>query len=804
MPIISLLSIRNMKRQKTRTICLFIAIVISTFLISVVSVLSESLQQSYGDYIKSNRLWQGDVAINVYSDKEVSSISDSELVKDVGCEYHLGYVIADGDAVANVAYYSSDMYEKMNCEPMEGEVPTEKKDIYLPKYIAEKAWPNCKVGSEITLAYSIGNESVSDTFTISGFYEQKVGSRNMFLVSEKYYDEKKQEFSEKGIDDSEFPIMLAVSFKEHKNFEELTQKLLSEEGIHTTEYTVNEEVTDSLEKGIRILECIILSVLAIIGSLLIVDIYELSLNNDRIYYRSLYILGVSKREIVRMILIQMVAIAVVANIIAAGLACVSCNYLLVPLINRLINLELQMSISKGALIYPVLISLLEVVLGLLLMLRHINRQINITGKTRKIKYKKRTGRKFSNPLFRMTLRRVGTQKRAVFGISFLLFLGIVLCNGICSYIKGFDIDQYIGESLQADYVVHNASFDAMSDQLAVIEESALSTLFNTEKEFEYASASAKEYQVKLDEESTLKYRELLPEGQYKDGLITTYLYGLDDYFVSKMDVIKGEIDLDKFNSGNYVILDGVCAPEAGMETEQGKSWWNIGDKVSLTASDGSVKEYEIMAYADLPYDLGVGSYYYETCNFFLPESEWENLTGETGRYICLFNVNKNDLPYWEETFHTLSKTNDSIKYESARTIAEDNKDLFRNIEVIVVMIILIIIASVLGGFFNIIINEMYQLKNELINLKKIGVSERELVVQFVFEVFIYICTGIVLGIVLSPVLVRTFINDVIAEDYVTYRLVYSIDAVYIFMGIVIMFGAVMMYKRNVISKRAKH
>ena len=139
MPIISLLSIRNMKRQKTRTICLFIAIVISTFLISVVSVLSESLQQSYGDYIKSNRLWQGDVAIKVYSDKEVSSISDSELVKDVGCEYHLGYVIADGDAVANVAYYSSDMYEKMNCEPMEGEVPTEKKDIYLPKYIAEKA-----------------------------------------------------------------------------------------------------------------------------------------------------------------------------------------------------------------------------------------------------------------------------------------------------------------------------------------------------------------------------------------------------------------------------------------------------------------------------------------------------------------------------------------------------------------------------------------------------------------------------------------------------------------------------------------
>ena len=37
----------------------------------------------------------------------------------------------------------------------------------------------------------------------------------------------------------------------------------------------------------------------------------------------------------------------------------------------------------------------------------------------------------------------------------------------------------------------------------------------------------------------------------------------------------------------------------------------------------------------------------------VPESEWENLTGETGRYVCLFNVNKNDLPYWEETFHSL-------------------------------------------------------------------------------------------------------------------------------------------------------
>lgn len=800
---IGLLSIRNMKRQKMRSICLFIAIAISTFLMTIALVLANSLELSYGEYLKENRIWQGDAAINVYSTEDVNKISESDLVKDIGCEYHLGYVMDNDDAAANIAYYSEAMYEKMNCSPSEGTVPVEKNDILLPKYIAQKAWADCKIGSEITLDYFIGDNEVSDVFTISGFYEQKVSTRNMFLVSEKYFLDKKQEYIDKGVEESQFPIMTVVTFNKNSNFEGLTEQLIAETNIdvNTDEYVVNEECDDVLQNSIKIIILIVSVAIIIIGGLLIVNIFELSLNNESVFYRSLYILGVSKGEVLRMIFIQLVMIALFANVFAIILAHISCGLVLVPFVNSMINLELTLKISAKTIVFPTMLSSLEVAFGLCLMMRHVSKRMVIIEQVECVNYKKRSGRWFSNPIYRMTMRRIATQKRAVISISAILFIGLVLCNGICSYIKGFDINKYIGESLLADYVVHNATFDQYSDQIDVIDESALAPLFNSDKEFEYASASAKDYQVSLDEESLDRYRELIQDGQYNDGIITTHLYGLDDYFVSQLDVLKGEIDIDKFRSGNYLILDGVSAPDKNLEIEDGNSWWNIGDKVQLKAADGSMREYEIMAIVNMPYDLTVGTYYNDTCNFFLPQSEWEKLTGETSKYICLFNVDESDKAYWDNRFEELESSNSNITYQSAKTVAEDNKELFERIEAMVIILVLIIFASVIGGFFNIVVNEMYQLKNELINLQRIGVSEKELVKQFILEVVSYLCIGIILGCSSSPFIARGIINNLIDEDYVRYSAVYIVDFAYIFVAIIIASLATVLYKKKVIVKR---
>lgn len=798
-----LLSWRNMKRQKIRTICLSIAIVISTFLMTIAMMVASSFELSYGNYLKTNRTFLMDAAINLYSQEDVDSIVESELVKESGSEYHLGYKLQGDDVMASIAYYTDEMYEMMGCLPSEGVVPKSSNEILLPKYVAEIMWPDCKIGSQIELEYTIDDKDVKDSFVISGFYDLKVNSRNMFLVSKEYYENKKQEYIQQGIDASKFHVTVALIFNENHNLEKNMNELLSEANIDidSSEYMVNEEPVDILETSIRIIMLIVAFAIILIGSLLIVEIFELSLNNESAFYRSLYILGVTEREVLHMIFMQLFMIAIFANIVAIIVAVVSCKFAIVPFVNSLVTLDLETHVTVKTIVYPCIVSIIEVIVGLIMMIKHIKGRMSIIDKSKRMVYKKRTGLRFSNLLYRMTIRRVSSQKRAVISISLILTIGLILCNGICSYIGGFDINKYIGETLLADYIVHNSSFDYISGDIRLIDNESLAPVFATDKDYTASSASFIDNTLDLDDESFIKYRELLPESDYTDGIIPVSIYGLDDYFVEQMNIIKGQIDIEKFRTGNYIILDGISASDSGYEIEDGVNWWNVGDKVPLKAADGSVREYEVMAIVYLPYELGMGLYNHNSCDIYLPTNEWKILTGGSDPYIYLFDVHDEDISYWDNRFEELVASHNDIQYESAATIAKDNEDLFRQIKIIVIVLVAIILMAVLGGFFNIIINEMYQLKDEIVNLQRIGVSSGELLKQFVLEVISYISIGITLGCLLSPFIVRYFINDIIAEDYVKYTPVYIIDIIFVIAGAVIVLISSIIYKRNVIVEK---
>ncbi len=49
--------------------------------------------------------------------------------------------------------------------------------------------------------------------------------------------------------------------------------------------------------------------------------------------------------------------------------------------------------------------------------------------------------------------------------------------------------------------------------------------------------------------------------QQEDGSFSTYLYGLDSVLLSRVQVVDGELDMEKIASGNYVLEGAYVSTE---------------------------------------------------------------------------------------------------------------------------------------------------------------------------------------------------------------------------------------------------
>ena len=62
------------------------------------------------------------------------------------------------------------------------------------------------------------------------------------------------------------------------------------------------------------------------------------------------------------------------------------------------------------------------------------------------------------------------------------------------------------------------------------------------------------------------------------------MYGLDQLVFEKLKCEQGELDWEKFKSGNYIVVNQ-------FESDDGeKPIYDVGDKITLTGENGFTKE----------------------------------------------------------------------------------------------------------------------------------------------------------------------------------------------------------------------
>ena len=391
---------------------------------------------------------------------------------------------------------------------------------------------------------------------------------------------------------------------------------------------------------------------------------------------------------------------------------------------------------------------------------------------------KKTGRVNPRALARQNIRR--NRKKVVIVVA-SLSMALVLLNSIYSLIRGFDMDKFISNRVLSDFSVSDATLDNFSvtrESLVTdgVTADFLRDLGKQEGIEEIGNIYVKEIDPVISEENyalieerifdnpkaqaTMDWKfgddpELLDfyrEEHYMDGRV----YGISEYVMNRLEKPEGELDWEKFNSGDYVIAARFDTLE-----EEGIDFFLPGEKVMVYNEAGEGREYEVLAVAEMPYACGLQRFGTCDCDYFLPEGEYLDLMGEQQPMRTLFNAAPEQEAALDEWLSDYCENVDpALLYTSKAKIVEQFTE-YRNL-IALTGSLLAFIMGLIGilNFINTIVTSVLSRKQEFAMMEAVGMTGGQLKRMLCFEGGYYALYTGIFSVVLS-----TLVSVLVVKPY---------------------------------------
>lgn len=266
---------------------------------------------------------------------------------------------------------------------------------------------------------------------------------------------------------------------------------------------------------------------------------------------------------------------------------------------------------------------------------------------------------------RMAWENLGRDKKRTILVILSLSLSIILTNTVFNFSNSVDPENAIQNMINFDFCIGQSS---LLDYYRVSEESALSQSFIQAVEqqdgFDYGGC---EYGCKSSYKSETTKQAY---NQQEDGSFSTCLYGLDPLLLSRVQVVDGELNMEKLASGNY-ILEGAYVGTRG-ELDESSLNHSVGDQVQVSCN-GIVRDFTVLAHVVAneanTYDW-VGS-----C-FFLPSKVYEDFTCNHYVMSYSFDVSQGKGPEMDAFLDEYTKNVEpTMTYKSKSTIMAGVTDI---------------------------------------------------------------------------------------------------------------------------------
>ena len=633
-------------KSRGKSLVIILSIALCTFLFTTLFTVGGSILTMFKE---STQRQVGTTAAGAYKyliQEEYDRLTADKKIKEVS------HWICVGEAtnkellkVRTEVHWTDEVSAKKGfCYPEAGNLPQAENEAVFSSLVLSALKINVDpnnyealLGKKVPMQITINDQTIEKEFTICGvFTGDRVSMAQFVLVSkvfqEKYAPVPTVSYYDRSTDyNSQICGLINADVDFYSPFR-TEHQLIAAAFRNGLPEMVELGVSNASMAGTMDITAVLLVVFLLItiflsGYLIINNIYRINVYSDIRSYGLLKTIGMSGHQLTLLVRYQAIFLSlpgIALGILAGSLV----GILLVPVVVSIFNISAtakgDVQINGWILLLSALFSFVTVIVSCRRPARLASKvspieAVRYTEKTRLPK-KGWNDTRFTN--FSFAGRNLSRDKKKVFWVVLSLSLSLVILNSVYTLLHGFSEDKYIAHSIATDFSVADATLDNPSvkysnrnltgispellDQVNKLK--GVEELGNIYLESSYQRFTDEDFQ-KIDERllskpffstMTTYGEDVTIKDMYEEiRASSVLLYGMDDFVLKNLPVRQGQFDLEKFKTGNYILVN-----EYDIRLPSGQApipYFLPGENISVTTNDGNTKQYEVMATVQLPY-----------------------------------------------------------------------------------------------------------------------------------------------------------------------------------------------------------
>lgn len=813
---------KSFRADKTRNIIAVFAIALTSVLFTGLFTLGTGMTEST---LRENMILSGGdghARIVNMNESEFDTISKHPLIQEIAyCRKLANSVDNESLSKRDVEfwYYDDIGLKYQFIEPTSGHKPEAENEIIVDTTTLELLGIPQKVGTQITLELTVHNQKVTRNFVLAGWWESYPGVQYGTIVASQAYveahtDELTDTFGQDYVDTG--TIAGIIKFKNAQNVEKELETVVEESGYSTdfaSQNYINAGINpiylsseNSNDIGTKLALACALLLFLLSGYLIIYNIFQISILRDLHFYGLLKTIGTTGRQINSIVRRQAWKLSLIG--IPIGLCG---GFFIGKALLPLLMAQTSFSGDAATVSPNPLIFIAAAGFALATVQISTRKPAKMAAKVSPIEAVRYTDsdaisenkqKRSSRPgsLQRsMAWANLGRNKKRTVLVVLSLTLSIVLANTVFIFSHSVDPGNAIKNLISFDFCIGQSN---LLDYYKVNEKSALSESFiravKEQDEFETGGCEYGCTAVYKSETTRQKVNQL------EDGAFATHIYGLDALLLSQLQVVEGELDMEKLASGKYILAGAYVSSRGDMDENSINH--SVGDKVELSYG-GSTREFTVLGHVVAneanTYDW-VGS-----C-FFLPSEVYEGFTGNT--YVMSHNFDVASGKESEMDAFLKQYTSDvepTMTYKSKSTIIAGATEIQKTVVSVGGTIAFIIGLIGVLNFANTILTSIFTRRRELATLQSVGMTRKQLVTMLCWEGRNYIILSAITSVPLcfgsAWVVLRPICDKIWFLDFkMNFWPLLIIFPLLFLMGIMISYATYLMINKQSAIERLKH
>lgn len=852
------LSWRSLWASRKRNIIAIIAIALTALLFTSLFTIAMSINSSYENYTFRQVGGCSHGTFKEVTQEQAQAIAGHPKVKAVGVRTTIGFMDSGvfAKVPAEVSYMDENCTQWSFAEPTTGHMPKSGKEITMDTAALKLLGIQPELGAEITLTYTVGDKNQlsyekTDTFTLVGWWDyDDICPVHYVNISEEYARAVEAEGMAAGMDPfrTDLNVMMASSLDIRGQMEQVdldlgyTWETRGEE--NSVRIGVNWGYTSSqLGESIDVTTiAAIIAFLALViftGYLIIYNIFQISVTGDIRFYGLLKTIGVTPRQLKRIIRQQALFLCIVG--IPVGLLL---GYGVGASLTPVVMARTTFGVGVSTISTSPLIFFASALFALITVLLSCSRPGKIASKvspveatkyTEIVKNKKKHRTTRGAKVHQMAYANLGRNIRKTVLVVISLSLSVVLLNILVTFTGGFDMEKYLAKQTCADFIVSSTDYFRYNqaesfitrEQIGQLEENANQSLSGcgyTMTGYRPIGWLTEEHwlQDMMHYTSEENAKAMLKQQNRRGDLVeqSAMMEGLDESLFDKLTVVEGDI-FPLFQEGTNAIAVVVSTddydnvsnldfypPVGSTQTityiDEGhyidSRTGNLCDEntpaeyVQLQLSSSHDVDYTVCAYVIVPYSMS-SRHYSPGYSFVLPiEKLNHDSMQESIPMFYLFDT-PDDISEASAENYLADLTADDLSglmYESKATLRAE----FESFQTMFLLLggLLCAIIGLIGilNFFNAIMTGILSRKREFAVLQAVGMTNKQLKAMLVYEGLFYALSSALSALVLSFV-INPLVGDLLENMFWFFSAKFTIVPVVIAIPIFALLGWLIPY-----------